>query len=110
MIWVLITLCILLTIATIVSIYYALRFARIIFVVEDDLSESIESLNQCVKTFEKILGMKLFFDSPEVRPILMEAMAEIKISKLAVQGIIAKFTEKSKQKYVQVEDKDEDEV
>jgi hypothetical protein len=106
---ILLILCILLAISTIVSIYYTLKFARIIFIVEDDLSESIESLESSLKVFEKILGMRLFFDSPEVRPILMDAIAEIKTSKLAVQGIVSKFTERSKQKYVRLEEPDEDE-
>lgn len=96
-------------ITTIISIYYLLRFARIIFVVEDNLSDSVESLERCLKTFEKILNMKLFFDSAEVRPILEEAINDIKTSKLIVAGIVKKFTAQSKQKYVRVEEEvDED--
>jgi hypothetical protein len=109
MIWILLLLCFLLIVALSVTIYYAFRFAKIIFLVEDDLSVSLETLDQCVESFDKILSMKLFFDSPDVRPVLTEAMYEIKTSKLAVQNIIAKFTEKSKQKYVRLELDESDE-
>lgn len=110
MFWFLSLLCVLLLATNIVCIYYIVRFARIIFMVEDDMSEAIETFANCVKTFEKILGMQLFFDSPDVRPILTEALAEIKASKLAVQAVVQRFVERSKQKYVRVEENEEDEV
>lgn len=110
MMWLLSIICVILTIAVIVSIYYTLRFARIIFIIEDDLSDSRETFEHCLKTFEKILGMQLFFDSPEVKHAVMDVMMEIKTSKLAVEGIVKRFTERSKQKYVRIEeDEDEDE-
>jgi hypothetical protein len=46
--------------------------------------------------------MRLFFDSPDVKPILVEAMNDIKLCKLATQKLIQKFTQRSRQKYVSV--------
>lgn len=109
MIFLLSILCLLLLATTIISIYYTFRFARIILIIEDDLSETIDSLEKCKEVFERILGMKLFFDSPEIRPILSEAIEDIKICRFSVQKIITKFVEKSKQKYFEI-DEDEDQT
>lgn len=76
---------------------------------EDDLSDAIENFNNCEKTFDKILGMKLFFDSPDIRPILMDVMTEIKACKISTFEIVQKFTQRSKQKYIRVEQEEEDE-
>ncbi len=109
MIWLVIILCVLLVVTNIISIYYALRFANIIFIVEDDLSDSMETFDRCQKILEKILGTKLFFDSPDIRPVIMEAMAEIKTGRMAITKVIYRFTKRSKQNYVRVEDVDENE-
>lgn len=81
------------------SIFYLIRFARIIMIIEDDFSDAIEALEDTEKALEKILGMRLFFDSKEVQMVVQEAMSEVKNNKIAVNRVALKFVDRSKQKY-----------
>jgi len=91
-----------------VSIFYLIRFARIIMIIEDDFSDAIEALEDTEKTLEKILGMRLFFDSKEVQLVVQEAMSEVKKSKMSVNRVALKFVERSKQKYTVVVEEEPD--
>lgn len=91
-----------------VSIYYIISFARIIMIIEDDFSDAIEALEDTEKTLEKILGMRLFFDSKEVQLVVQEAMSEVKKSKMSVNRVALKFVERSKQKYTVVVEEEPD--
>lgn len=90
------------------SIFYLIRFARIIMIIEDDFSDAIEALEDTEKTLEKILGMRLFFDSKEVQIVVQEAMSEVKKSKISVNRVALKFVERSKQKYTVVVEEEPD--
>ena len=94
-----IVLSVLLFAALCVAGFYLVRFAKIIMVLEDDFSDAVESLNDVEATLEKILGMRLFFDSKEVQLVVQEALAEVKTSRLSVNRLIQRFLERSKQKY-----------
>ncbi len=83
--------------------FYVIKLAKIIFMFEDDLAETIQVHERSMTTFDKILKMPLFFDSPEVRSVLTEALEDIKMCKLATQKVITNFTRRSKQKYIRVE-------
>lgn len=91
-----------------VSAFYLIRFARMIMIIEDDFSDAIEALEDTEKTLEKILGMRLFFDSKEVQLVVQEAMSEIKKSKVSVNRVALKFVERSKQKYTVVVEEEPD--
>lgn len=91
-----------------VSIYYLIRFARIIMIIEDDFSDAIEALEDTEKTLDKILGMRLFFDSKEVQIVVQEAMSEVKKSKISVNRVALKFVDRSKQKYTVVVEEEPD--
>jgi len=82
--------------------FYAYRWAQIILLLEDDLSEAVEVHERSLIVFERILNMPLFFDSPEVKPILQEALGDVKMCKLATQKLVTNFTARSKQRYVRV--------
>lgn len=90
------------------TIFYLIRFARIIMIIEDDFSDAIEALEDTEKTLEKILGMRLFFDSKEVQIVVQEAMAEVKKSKMSVNRVALKFVDRSKQKYTVVVEEEPD--
>jgi len=90
------------------SIFYLIRFARIIMIIEDDFSDAVEALDDTEKTLEKILGMRLFFDSKEVQLVVQEAMSEVKKSKMSVNRVALKFVERSKQKYTVVVEEEPD--
>lgn len=91
--------CLILLFLLISSIFYLIRFARIIMIIEDDFSDAIEALEDTEKALEKILGMRLFFDSKEVQMVVQEAMSEVKNNKMAVNRVALKFVDRSKQKY-----------
>jgi hypothetical protein len=93
-------LCLILLIALIVVVFYALRWARIIFVLEDDLEETIEIHQRTVNVLENILKMQMFFDSPEVKAVVTETLESVKMCQLATQRLIQNFTQRSKQKYI----------
>lgn len=97
-----------LLILLVISIYYIIRFARIIMIIEDDFSDAVEALEDTEKTLEKILGMRLFFDSKEVQIVVQEAMSEVKKSKVSVNRVALKFVERSKQKYTVVVEEEPD--
>lgn len=82
-----------------------MRFAKIIFIIEDDLSDAIESLEDCSKTFEEILNIKMFSDSPDpkIRSVLAKAMADIKTGKINIMRVVKNFTARSKQSYIRTE-------
>lgn len=100
--------CFLLLIALAASLFYLIRFARIIMILEDDFSDALEAFEDTEKTFEKILGMRLFFDSREVQLAVQEAMSEIKANKVAINRVALKFVERSKQKYTVVVEEEPD--
>lgn len=100
-------LCVFLFLVAAVSVYYMIKFVRIIMILEDDFSDAIDSLTEVENTIEKVLGMNMFFESKEVKIAVSEVLAEIKQGKLAVNRLIQKFVNRSKQKYVVVRE-DED--
>jgi cell division protein FtsL len=59
--------------------YKAYHWARIVMIVEDDLSDAIQTLNDTEETMNKLLSMQLLFDSPEVK---MMVEADIKNANL----------------------------
>jgi hypothetical protein len=80
--------------------YKAYNWARIVMIVEDDLSDAIQTLNDTEETMNKLLSMQLFFDSPEVKMMVEASLSEVKMAKFEVNKVTQKFVQKSKQKYV----------
>lgn len=84
--------------------FYLVRFAKIIMILEDDFSESVEVLQETEKSIDEVLHMPLFYDSPEVKEVVTKVFENIKLTKLSIAGMIRKFTQRSKQKYIQVKE------
>lgn len=82
--------------------FYLWKFARIIMILETDFSEVSETLQDAEKTMENCLDLPMFFDSPSVQKATSEALDSIRVAKVAVAGMVRKFTERSKQKYIEV--------
>jgi aminoglycoside phosphotransferase family enzyme len=80
--------------------YKAYHWARIVMIVEDDLSDAIQTLNDTEETMNKLLSMQLFIDSPEVKMMVEASLSEVKMAKFEVNKVTQKFVQKSKQKYV----------
>lgn len=103
-------LCLALLVALIFVIFYAIRWARIIFVLEDDLTEAIDVHERTVVVFENLLKAQVFFDSPEIKAKYDEALQDVRMCQIATQKLIQNFTQRSKQRYVRlVNENEEDE-
>lgn len=85
-----------------IATFYLWKFVRIFLILEDDFSEATETLQNAEQTLTACLELPMFFDSPEVQRATMEALDEIRTSKVAVAGLVRKFTQRSQQKYVEV--------
>lgn len=99
--WILVAL---LTVALIVACRYLYKFANIILVFEEDLSETIEALNECEESLEHVVSLRLFFENEQVRPILETAKNEVSICRVKVRQMAQRFIERSKQQYVVYEE------
>ncbi len=71
----LVTLVIILSITTIVSAYFAIRFGITILNFQDAIEESLEVIDEKYKSISEICERPLFFDSPEVRRVLQDVKA-----------------------------------
>jgi len=100
--FVLIGLILLLTTALCFAGYFLWKFAKIIMIFEDDLDDALEGLSSVENSIGEVLGIQMFFDSPEVRKSVQIVLEDIKLCKGTMNGIIHKFTARSKRKYVTV--------
>lgn len=100
MIWLFGTLSFILFVLLCASVFYLLRFARIILVIEDDFSDAVEVFSNTEELLVKILEMKLFFDSKDVQITVHQVMNEVRANKAVVNRMALRFVERSKQKYV----------
>jgi hypothetical protein len=89
--------------------FYAVRWAKIIFILEDDLAEAIEIHERTAKALEAIVKTPMFFDNPQIKAAVDEAMENVKVCQTATHKLIQNFTQRSKQRYIRLVDQDEDE-
>jgi hypothetical protein len=82
--------------------YYLIKFARIILLTEDTLSDAIESFNKTNESINDLTKLEMFFDSPEVKRSVQRVVEDIKLSQIEITKVINNFTNLSKQKYVTV--------
>lgn len=73
-------------------------------ILEDDFSEAISTLQDAENSIDEVLKMPLFYDSPEVKAVVTNVFNDIKITKLAITSLMIKFTQRSKQRYIQVKE------
>ncbi len=79
--------------------FHAYRWAKVIFLLEDKNSEALAIHERTLETFQKLLNMQLFFDSPTVKQTVEEVMNDVKVCKFATESIVFTLTEHSKRKY-----------
>lgn len=104
--WFLIGVIAMLLVALGFAAHYLWKFAKIIMVFEDDISETLDALGAVENAIIGILQMQLFFDSPEVKKAVQNVLEEVKLCRGVINQTIGRFTERSKQKYVLVRDDD----
>ena len=84
--------------------FYMYKFIKIIMVFEDDISDVIESLDQVDQSLKGVIYLKLFFDDKEVQILVKEVMDSVKMARFNVNLMSKRFTDRSKRKYILVED------
>lgn len=97
----------LLTLGLVFTCYFLWKFAKIIMVFEDDISDTIRTLNEVENTVKNVLEMEIFYDSPEVRLEVDKILDEVKFCRVEVARLIDRFTARSKQQYYFVEEEEQ---
>jgi alpha-L-fucosidase len=94
-------------VATIIYAFFitrhAYRWARVIIILENEYSDALEVHKRTLKTFENLLNMQMFFDSPTVKQTVIEVMEDVKLCQGATARIASVLTSHSKRKYVDEE-------
>jgi hypothetical protein len=54
------------------SLYLNFKFGRIILKVEDEVEKALDTLDERFTSISKILQIPLYYDSPEIRQILLD--------------------------------------
>lgn len=106
--WILIGVIALLAVALGTSVYFLVKFSRIIMVFEDDISDTIATLNEVEDTINSVLQMQIFYDSPEVRKEVDKILEEVRICRVNIFGMIERFTARSKQQYYFIDETPEE--
>lgn len=83
-----------------------LQLAKVIMVVEDELSQAIDAFENVEDSLEGFLQLKLFFDNQELQATVKEAKDDVTAAKVSVSRLISRFVEFSKEKFV-LEEADE---
>lgn len=99
----LIIICLCLASALVFVSYHAIKWAKIIFMLEDDLSEAIEVHERTIMVLDKITKTQMFFDSPEVKVVVDEALSDVRDCRTATHRLVKVFTDRSKQRYIRTE-------
>ena len=70
------------------SIYYNLKFAKIIIKMEDEIGDCLDILDEKYRSLSKVLEIPIFFDSPQVRQVI----EDIKTARGSLLKIANKLT------------------
>jgi len=73
-------------------------------------AEAIDIHERTVSVLEAIIKTPLFFDSPEIKIAVNEAIENVKICQTATQKLVQNFTQRSKQRYIRLIDNTNDEA
>ena len=84
------------------SCFFLWKFAKIIMIFEDDLSEATNNLNEVEDALEGVLTMQMFFDSPEVKQSVQSVIEQVKLCRISISKVVERFTARSKQQYTTV--------
>lgn len=91
-----------------ISLFFLYRMVRIIMILEDDFADAIDSLETLQNSTDNLLKMQMFFDSKEVKTSVNAMLEDLKIARMSVNGLIKKFIDRSKNKYVIEIEEEED--
>lgn len=108
MIWLLSILLFLFVTLCVIMGYYLYRFARVIMLFEDDISDVLSALDDVDMAIKNIVGVRMYFDSEEIKRLISDVMETVKMARFSVNKMSKRFTERSKQKYILIEEVSEE--
>lgn len=85
------------------AIFYLIRFARIILLVEDEISDAIAVHERTVQTLDALLASPMYSDSPAINQSIRNALDDVTICRAATHRIVDSFTRFSDKQYERIE-------
>jgi hypothetical protein len=95
-----VVLIVILTCLCLVLGFLVYRLSSYVMSIEDSLSNAIEIHERTIKTFDAMLEVPMFFDSPAVQQAANAALEDVKLCRAATNEIIQSFTKLSKNVYI----------
>ena len=77
---------------------------------EDDYNVAIDSLIEAEERLGGIVEIPLFFDSPEVKALVDEAIEEVQMARIEITKAAERFVARSNQKYILVHEEEGTEI
>lgn len=98
--------CSLLGVALYFSLKYMLKFAKIIMLLEDDLSDAADTHRSTADVLLRFSELQVYTDSPEIAKKLNQCREELQMSSMATEKLANTLTARSKQKYIRFEEEE----
>jgi len=86
------------------AVKYMLKFASIIMMLEDDLSDAADTHKRTSDVLERFAELQIYTDSPEIAKKLQQCREELQLSALATDKLVNTLTARSKHKYIRFEE------
>lgn len=80
-----------------------LKFASIIMMFEDDLSDAAETHRRTAEALRKFSELQIYTDSPEIAKKLQECREDLQMGSLEIDKLATTLTARSKQTYIRFE-------
>jgi hypothetical protein len=90
--------------ATYFSAKYMLKFANIIMMLEDDLSDASETHRRASEALQNFSELQIYTDSPEIAKKLQQCREELQMGSIEIDKLATTLTSRSKQKYIRFEE------
>jgi hypothetical protein len=89
--------------ATCTSVFFLIKFAKIIFVFEEEIADMMEVHARSVNTLDALLKTPMFAESPTISKVIKEALDDVVICRAATQRIVESLERLQKQEYLRIE-------
>ena len=95
-------------VGNVVLTYHLYKFIKIIMTFEDDIADSLDSLQSVDGAMEKLNDVKMFYEDDTIKNLVNDVLDHVKIARHYVNWMAKRFTDRSKQRYVTVDPTESD--
>lgn len=81
-----------------------LKFASIIMMLEDDLSDAAETHRKTAEILQRFSELQVYTDSPEIARQLQQCREALQVGSMDIDKLANTLTSRSKQKYIRFEE------